>query len=57
MYSEGDRAYFDRRLRQERDRAQKAADPVAYRLHTELARQYEIRLSSQYGAQLGQDAA
>ncbi len=45
MTFESDQAYLERRARQERDLAEKAADPCAYKTHTELARQYELRLS------------
>lgn len=42
---ESDLAYLERRARQERDLAENAADPCAYRTHVELARQYERRLT------------
>ena len=35
--------YFLRRAREERDKAENAPDPRSYRLHLELAREYEIR--------------
>lgn len=44
MTFESDRAFLERRAQQERELAEKAADPCAYRTHTELARQYERRL-------------
>jgi hypothetical protein len=44
MNRESDRAYFERRAREEREKAENAADPAGYRLHTDFAREYERRL-------------
>ena len=44
MNRESDRAYFERRAREEREKAEAAADPAGYRLHTDFAREYERRL-------------
>jgi hypothetical protein len=35
--------YFERRAREEREKAENAADPRSYKLHLELAREYETR--------------
>jgi len=47
MPTEDERAYFERRARDERKRAEQANNPIAYKLHTELARRYEQRLRSE----------
>lgn len=43
MDREDDLAYFERRAREERDKAESARDPIGYRLHTQFAREYERR--------------
>lgn len=46
MTFESDRRYLERRARQEREMAEQAADPCAYRTHAELAWQYERQLAA-----------
>lgn len=40
MEREPDLAYFERRAREERRKAETANDPLSYRLHTDFARAY-----------------
>ena len=44
MPSEDDRTYFARRAREERAKAEQANEPIGYKVHTEMARQYERRI-------------
>lgn len=44
MSAEREFEYLRRRLDEEREKAEKAADPAGYRAHTEFAREYERRL-------------
>lgn len=39
------REYLERRVSEERQRAEEASEPSAYRAHIELAREYERRLA------------
>ena len=48
MNRENDIAYFERRVREERSKAENAPDPIGYRLHTNFAREYERRLNIMY---------
>jgi hypothetical protein len=41
---EDDLSYFERRVREEREKAEHAQTPLTYRLHTEFARTYERRV-------------
>lgn len=43
MPGEHETNYFARRAREEREKAENAPDPRSYRLHLELAREYETR--------------
>lgn len=56
MTHESDRAYLEKRAREERQQAERSSDPCAYKTHLELARQYERRLTAllQHG---GEEAA
>jgi hypothetical protein len=47
MPTDDDRAYFERRAQQERDKAENASNPIAYKLHAEMAQRYEQRLRSE----------
>jgi seryl-tRNA(Sec) selenium transferase len=47
MPTDDDRAYFERRAQQERARAENASNPIAYKLHAEMAQRYEQRLRSE----------
>lgn len=42
---EDDAVYFERRAREERAKAENAADPIAGKLHAEFAKHYERRLA------------
>lgn len=53
MIGEVTRTYLERRARQERESADRAADPCSYRSHTELAREYERRLLALAAASAG----
>ncbi len=44
MNRESDRAYFARRAREERERAENAPDPPRYRKHLDFAHAYERRI-------------
>jgi hypothetical protein len=44
MPERDDVPYFARRAREEREKAENASNPVFYKAHIELARQYERRL-------------
>jgi hypothetical protein len=44
MPTEDERAYYERRVRDERKRAELATDPIAGKLHTDMARRYVQRL-------------
>jgi len=44
MKRESDRAYLERRAREEREKAENASDPIGYRTHLEFARAYERRI-------------
>ncbi|MBY8823296.1 hypothetical protein [Sphingomonas colocasiae] len=46
MTFDTEKAYIERRLRQERDMADRATDPCAFRTHMELKRRYEQRLAA-----------
>lgn len=46
MHTEDDATYFLRRAQQERLKAEQATDPVSYKLHLEMAREYERRWGS-----------
>lgn len=46
MTKENDVDYLSRRIEEERDKAERAADPSAYRAHTEFAREYERKLQA-----------
>lgn len=48
-----DREYLERRLREEHQCAENAADPAAYRSHIALAQEYERRLLSSEWKQPG----
>ena len=42
---ERDEAYYARRAIEERQKSEQASDPASYRVHLEMARQYERRAS------------
>ena len=48
MNRDSDIVYYERRVREERDKAENAPDPIGYRLHTNFAREYERRLRVLY---------
>lgn len=50
MGREPDLIHLERRAQEERKKAENAADPVAYRLHTEVARAYERAVLSRIRA-------
>ena len=56
MNRESDQAYFERRAREERDKAENAPDPMSYRLHLNFAREYERRVQAAYRDGADRDA-
>lgn len=51
MAKENDIEYLSRRIEEEREKAEHASDPSAYRAHTEFAREYERKLLTLITAQ------
>jgi hypothetical protein len=45
-------AYLNRRIEEEREKAESAADPASYRAHTDFACEYERKLQALIAAQL-----
>lgn len=44
MQNEIDQAYYLRRVREERERAERATDPCAAQVHRDLAREYALKV-------------